>query len=98
MQRATTACRGFGFGWDVSKENNGSLVCTRNNLNWKDNCKDKNNWRLVVWADGSSEIEHKYGLFSTLRNWYYGGHSPCNENANYLCGGEWNSTNNILII
>ena len=53
------------------------------------NCNSCDDWRLVVWEDGSSEYGQEYGPYTTKAGKYYGGHSPCELGDNYPLCGVW---------
>ena len=95
---ARRACHNFGHGWAVSKVAEGALVCTFRGVTWEMNCKPCNEWRMIVWIDGSHDFLEKekrriFGNFnwtlSTKAGKYYGGLNPCKPGNNYPLCGDW---------
>ena len=68
-------CRAFGPEWHVAKETSGSIVCTKNTIEWYYHCLSCDFWRLIVFKSGSDE--YGTGSISTKAGMYYGGHSSC---------------------
>ena len=87
IDMAKVHCRSFGREWDVAKESNGSIVCTKNGLTWLDNCAPCDTWRLLVFKSGSDE--DGTGSKSTRSGSYYGGQSPCGVGSILPWCGSW---------
>lgn len=104
-QSARAACKQFGAAWSVDKVTDGSLVCTKDDTRWENNCDTCNTWRLIVWKDGG--IEYTKGTswynarakaskfhFTTKAGKYYAGHDPCvGRTDNFPLCGNWIGTN-----
>ena len=70
----------------------GSIICTKTSA--RDNCNDCNNWRLIVWKDGASEIQNITSV--TWTGYYFCGRSPCKvwgehdfSDSQPVFGGIW---------
>ena len=87
MQDAKNQCSGFGEEWDIAKETDGSIVCTKNHVSWDSHCDSCDTWRLVVFKSGSDE--YGTGTMSTRAGVYYGGHSPCTSGSNFQFCAVW---------
>ena len=91
MDGAEEACRRFGSDWNVTRETEGSLVCST--VSWSKNCNTCDSWRLLVWEDGACDIS-KHDPYSKCRNnatlagTYYCGYDPC-IGGNLTYGGIW---------
>jgi len=86
LDRAMEQCKAFGNEWGVDKKTNGSVVCTKNGMEWWYNCDSCDTWRLIVFISGSNE--YGPGSLSTTAGSYYGGRSPCGKPETYFpyCG------------
>ena len=87
LEKAKFHCRSFGSEWDVAKETSGSIVCTKNSVEWYYHCLSCDFWRLIVFKSGSDE--YGTGSQSTHTGSYYGGHSPCTTGDNLPLCGNW---------
>ena len=86
---AKVHCRSFGGEWDVARETNGSIICTKNGLGWENSCSPCDTWRLLVFKSGSDHSGT--GTESTTAGSYYGGYTPCGQGAELSWCGHWQS-------
>ena len=88
---ANITCQNFGSDWSVDRIQSKALVCTKDGIDWQENCDDCTTWRMIVWQDGGCEndIYCKRDSIATVAGKYYGGHSPCKSGNNYQECGVW---------
>ena len=94
---AKKVCEKFGPDWNISRIRDGSVVCTRGNTTWKDNCAKCRVWRMAVFLEGSNEhgSSIKTGVkYTTMLRKYYGGINRCQspwDPHSYSVCGDWES-------
>ena len=91
LQGARDACKGFGNGWVFGRETSASLSCAKPPATPAHNCytddNDCSRYRILVWEDGADD--NGPNSYPTVAGQYYGGHSPCEEDAQVPYCGVW---------
>ena len=71
----------------------GALVCTKGDVHWGKDCNTCEDWRMIVWKEGSTHHEGDHH-FLTQAGHIYGGHCQppsctCQAGDNYHDCASW---------